>query len=123
MTDGRQDQDVTGLLLKGRRGDRVALEQLIPLVYQELRRIAGAQLRGERADHSLQPTALVHEAYLRLVRVDRMSVNDRAHFLALAAQLMRQVLVDHARRKKAGKRGGDATILGIDDRPDPTHPE
>ncbi len=115
MTDGRQDQDVTGLLLKWRRGDQVALEQLIPLVYQELRRIAGAQLRGERADHSLQPTALVHEAYLRLVRVDRMSVNDRAHFLALAAQLMRQVLVDHARRKKAGKRGGAATMVGIDD--------
>ena len=122
MTDGRQDQDVTGLLLKWRRGDRVALEQLIPLVYQELRRIAGAQLRGERADHSLQPTALVHEAYLRLVRVDRMSVNDRAHFLALAAQLMRQVLVDHARRKKAGKRGGDATIVGIDDLPIVTQP-
>jgi len=97
-------------------------EQLIPLVYQELRRIAGAQLRGERADHSLQPTALVHEAYLRLVRVDRMSVNDRAHFLALAAQLMRQVLVDHARRKKAGKRGGDATIVGIDDLPIVTQP-
>ena len=122
MTDGRQDQDVTGLLLKWRRGDRVALEQLIPLVYLELRRIAGAQLRGERADHSLQPTALVHEAYLRLVRVDRMSVNDRAHFLALAAQLMRQVLVDHARRKKAGKRGGDATIVGIDDLPIVTQP-
>jgi RNA polymerase sigma factor (TIGR02999 family) len=115
MTDGRQDQDVTGLLLKWRRGDKIALEQLIPLVYQELRRIAGAQLRGERVDHSLQPTALVHEAYLRLVRVDRMSVNDRAHFLALAAQLMRQVLVDHARRKKAGKRGGAATMVGIDD--------
>jgi RNA polymerase sigma factor (TIGR02999 family) len=115
MTDGRQDQDVTGLLLKWRRGDQVALEQLIPLVYKELRRIAGAQLRGERVDHSLQPTALVHEAYLRLVRVDRMSVNDRAHFLALAAQLMRQVLVDHARRKKAGKRGGGATMVGIDD--------
>ena len=115
MTDGRQDQDVTGLLLKWRRGDQVALEQLIPLVYQELRRIAGAQLRGERGDHSLQPTALVHEAYLRLVRVDRMSINDRAHFLALSAQLMRQVLVDHARRKKAGKRGGAATMVGIDD--------
>jgi RNA polymerase sigma factor (TIGR02999 family) len=122
MTDGRQDQDVTGLLLKWRRGDRVALEQLIPLVYQELRRIAGAQLRGERANHSLQPTALVHEAYLRLVRVDRMSVNDRAHFLALAAQLMRQVLVDHARRKKAGKRGGDVTMVGIDDLPIVTEP-
>ena len=115
MADARPDQDVTGLLIKWRRGDAVALERLIPLVYQELRRIAGAQLRGERADHSLQPTALVHEAYLRLVRVDRMSINGRAHFLALAAQLMRQVLVDHARRKHAGKRGGLATMVAIEE--------
>ena len=117
MAGESPDRDVTGLLLKWQRGDAVALDQLIPLVYKELRRIAGAQLRGERADHSLQPTALVHEAYLRLVRVDRMSTNDRAHFLALAAQLMRQVLVDHARRKKAGKRGGLATMIAIEGLP------
>ena len=114
MADNSRQQEVTGLLLEWRRGDQVALDRLIPLVYKELRRIAGAQLGRERAGHSLQPTALVHEAYLRLVRVDRMTITGRAHFLALAAQLMRQVLVDHARRKKAGKRGGPAAIVGLE---------
>jgi RNA polymerase sigma factor (TIGR02999 family) len=83
-------------------------------VYAELRKVAGAQLRRERAGHSLQATALVHEVYLRLVNVNRMTMESRAHFMAVAARLMRQILVDHARRKLAGKRGGRATMVSLD---------
>jgi RNA polymerase sigma factor (TIGR02999 family) len=109
------DQDVTKLLIEWRRGDEAALARLIPLVYQELRRVARARLRGEGSDHTLQTTALVHEAYMRLVDLDRMTLQNREHFFAMAARLMREILVDHARRKKALKRGGGATMLNVDD--------
>ena len=106
--------DVTELLLSWRQGDAAALDRLIPLVYDELRRVARRRLRGESPGHALQSTALVHEVYLRLVDVDRMTVKNRAHFFALAATLMRQILVDHARRQHADKRGGRATMLSLD---------
>jgi len=85
-----------------------SVDALLPLIYEELRRLARAQLRTERADHSLQPTALVHEVYLRLAKTTHLSIRDKNHFLALAARLMRQVLVDYARRRAAIKRGGRA---------------
>jgi RNA polymerase sigma factor (TIGR02999 family) len=107
------DNDVSALVRAWRHGDDHALDQLMPLVYDELRRIARAHLRREQAGHSLQPTALVHEVYLRLIKVDQMNVDGRAHFLALAARLMRQILVDHARRKRADKRGGGVTVVGL----------
>jgi len=107
--------DVTELLLSWRRGDAAALDRLIPVVYDELRRVARRQLRGESPGHALQATALVHEAYLRLVDVDRMTLTSRAHFFGVAATLMRQILVDHARRQRADKRGGGMTVLGLDE--------
>jgi RNA polymerase sigma factor (TIGR02999 family) len=109
------DPDVTNLLVEWRGGDGAALARLIPIVYGELRRVARARLRGEGSDHTLQTTALVHEAYLRLVGLDRMALQNRTHFFAMAARLMREILVDHARRKKALKRGGGVTVLGLED--------
>jgi len=99
-------QPVSALLSKWRTGDQEALQALIPLVYQELRRIAQHHLQQERPDHTLQSTALVHEAYLRLMKQGPAEVANRAHFLAVASQLMRQILVDHARGHRAAKRGG-----------------
>jgi RNA polymerase sigma factor (TIGR02999 family) len=99
-------QPVSALLCKWRAGDQEALQVLIPLVYQELRRIAQRQLRQERPDHTLQSTALVHEAYLRFMKQGPADIDNRGHFLAVASQLMRQILVDHARRHRAAKRGG-----------------
>jgi RNA polymerase sigma factor (TIGR02999 family) len=106
--------EVTELLLSWRQGDAAALDRLIPVVYDELRRVARRRLRGESPGHALQSTALVHEVYLRLVDVDRMTLKNRTHFFALAARLMRQILVDHARRQHADKRGGRATIVSLD---------
>ena len=83
-------------------------------MYDELRKVARGQLRREPAGHSLQATALVHEVYLRLVNVDQMTIEGRAHFLAVAARLMRQILVDHARRKRASKRGGDVGVVSLE---------
>jgi RNA polymerase sigma factor (TIGR02999 family) len=97
--------DVTTLLGEWSRGNRGALEQLLPMVYAELRRMAARQLRRERPGHTLQPTALVHEVYLRLVDQRRVDWHNRAHFFGVAAQVMRRILVDHARRQSAGKRG------------------
>jgi RNA polymerase sigma-70 factor (ECF subfamily) len=114
MTESSRPDDVTALLIEWRQGDPAALERLLPVMYAELRKVAGAHLRRERAGHSLQATALVHEVYLRLVNVNRMTLESRVHFMALAARLMRQILVDHARRKLAGKRGGAATIVSLD---------
>jgi RNA polymerase sigma factor (TIGR02999 family) len=105
---------VTALLLEWRQGDKGAFDRLVPVVYQELRRVARAHLKGERA-HSLQTTALVHEAYLRLVDLDRMTIDSRTHFFAVAARLMRQILVDHARKRLADKRGGGVTIVGLEE--------
>jgi RNA polymerase sigma factor (TIGR02999 family) len=99
-------QPVSALLSKWRAGDDEALQALIPVVYEELRRIAKHHLRQERPDHTLQSTALVHEAYLRLMKQGPVEVQNRAHFLGVASQLMRQILVDHARKHRAAKRGG-----------------
>jgi RNA polymerase sigma factor (TIGR02999 family) len=115
MVEPSRAEEVTGMIQAWQQGDELALQRLIPLVYQELRRVARARLRSEAPGHILQTTALVHEAYLRLVGVDHMDVHNRAHLLALAARLMRQILVDHARRKRAVKRGGDPTMISLDD--------
>jgi RNA polymerase sigma factor (TIGR02999 family) len=109
------DPGVTALLRDWRAGDEAALNRLVPLVERELHRIAGRLMRGERGGHSLQPTALVNEAYLRLFDVQHMDWHDRAHFLAMAARLMRRVLVDHARSKGYQKRGGDAVRVTFDE--------
>lgn len=93
------------LLRKWREGDRAALDELMPIVYQELRRIAQAQIQGERDGHTLQATVLVHEAFLRLSRGEPMDVLDASHFRGIAARVMRHILVDHARARSAGKRG------------------
>src|SRR5437867_10740194 len=95
--------EVTALLREWSAGDRQALERLMPLVYGELRKLAASHLRSERGNHTLQPTALVHEAYLRLVGQRSVSWANRAHFYGIAAQMMRRVLVDHARRRQAAK--------------------
>jgi len=97
---------ITQLLLAWSSGDRAALEELIPVVYPELRRIAARYLRRERVEHTLQPTALVHEAYVKLVDQERARWQNRAQFFGVAAQLMRRILVDHAREHAAEKRGG-----------------
>ena len=115
MPQSPHASDVTALLVEWRQGDTAALERLVPLVYAELRKLARAQLRHEQAGHSVQATALVHEVYLRLVHVNRMTVESRAHFMSIAARLMRQILVDRARRKLADKRGGTATLVSLDD--------
>jgi RNA polymerase sigma factor (TIGR02999 family) len=101
----REQSSITQLLHRLREGDKQTLDELIPLVYAELRRLAGGYLRGERQGHTLQPTALVHEAYLRLVGQDQPEYKSRSHFYGVAAHVMRQILVDHARRVKAAKRG------------------
>lgn len=97
--------DVTQALVALSGGDRRALDRLLPLVYEQLRQIAERQLRQERADHTLSPTALVHEAYLKLVQLDRISWEGRAHFFGACAQAMRRILISYARMKKAEKRG------------------
>lgn len=109
----------TQLLINLTKGDRGAVDALLPLVYSELRSLAGNYLRRERADHTLQPTALVHEAYLRLVDQTQVNWQNRAHFFGVAAQMMRRILVDHARAQLANKRGGnlekvawDETVVG-----------
>ena len=107
---------VTGLLRAWSQGDLEARERLMPLVYEELRRRAAAYLRRERKDHTLQPTALVHEAYLRLVGQQRVVWQNRAHFFGIAAQMMRRILVDHAKRQRRGKRFGGAVRVPLDDR-------
>ncbi len=107
--------DVTGLLLSWSDGDREAPAKLMPLVYDELRRLARDHLRRERPDHTLQPTALVNEVYMRLVDQRQVSWQTRAQFFGLAAQLMRHVLVDHARTRAAAKRGGLAHKLSLDE--------
>jgi RNA polymerase sigma-70 factor (ECF subfamily) len=106
---------VTGLLLAWGKGDEAALAQLIPLVHQELHDIARRCMAGERAGHSLQATALVNEAYLRLVDAKTVAWNDRAHFLAVSARIMRRILVDHARARQYQKRGGDAVRVTFDE--------
>jgi RNA polymerase sigma factor (TIGR02999 family) len=106
--------EVTLLLAELTQGNRDAEAELIPLVYKELRRIAGYYMRDERVSHTLQPTALVNEAFLRLVDQTRIDWRNRAHFFGVAAQLMRRVLVDHARERAAAKRGGQRARIDLD---------
>ncbi|HEX8396289.1 MAG TPA: sigma-70 family RNA polymerase sigma factor [Pyrinomonadaceae bacterium] len=110
-----QPEEVTVLLKAMTSGDENAPEKLLPIIYNDLRRLAGAYLSNERKDHTLQPTALVHEAYIRLVDWENVSWQNRAHFFAVAAQVMRRILVDHARGKKAEKRGGFGQLLSLDE--------
>ena len=106
---------VTQILLNWRAGEADAAARLMPLVYEELRRLARDYLRRERGDHTLQPTALVHEAYLRLVDDSRVNWQNRAHFYGIAAKLMRRILVDHARARNADKRGGLVPKVPLDE--------
>jgi RNA polymerase sigma-70 factor (ECF subfamily) len=107
-------EDASALLRAWSEGDQRALERLMPIVYEELRRLARRYMRGERSGHSLQTTALVNEAYTRLVDYKRMQWQDRAHFFAVSAQLMRRILVDHARRHNL-KRGGGVQHVSLDE--------
>jgi RNA polymerase sigma factor (TIGR02999 family) len=115
MMPGAETSGVTQLLLAWRGGDESALEKLTPIVYEELHRIARRCMAGERGEHSLQATALVNEAYLRLVDTRRVRWQGRSHFYAIAARLMRRILVDHARSRDARKRGGDARRVSLDE--------
>jgi RNA polymerase sigma factor (TIGR02999 family) len=110
-------ESVTELLARWNKGDSEARDALMPLVYAELRRLAKRHLARQRGDHTLQATALVHEAYLRLVNRKPAQWQDRAHFFALAAQMMRQILVDHARMRNAAKRGGGNLTVALDQDP------
>jgi len=114
LPDASPDQ-VTHLLVRWRAGDRAALDSLMPLVYEELRSLAGHYLRRERPNHTLQSTALVHEAYVRLIGQEAPEWQSRAHFFGVAARLMRQILVDHARSGRAAKRGGHSLKLALDE--------
>jgi RNA polymerase sigma factor (TIGR02999 family) len=119
-----QTHDVTQLLIEWREGDEGVVTRLMPLVYEELRRLARSYLQRERSDHTLQATALVHEAYLRMVDDAQTSWKDRAHFYGIAARVMRQILVDHARKHNAAKRGGLEEKLSLDEARDlPTKSE
>ena len=116
-------RDVTALLGDWSRGDRNALNQLLPLVYVELRRVARRQLLSERAGHTQQPTALVHEAFLRLVDQRSVDWQNRAHFFGVAANVMRRILVDHARRHDAKRRGDGLPRLSIEGATEPAAPD
>ena len=120
MPEGSSSPDrptphVTELLLAWGRGDRAARDELVPVGHQDLRRLARLQMRGERDNHTLQTTALVNEAFIRLVDLRRIRWQDRAHFLALSARLMRRILVDHARSRNTHKRGEGAMNVALDD--------
>lgn len=111
----RNSPEITEILRKWKGGDEQAPARLVPYVYEELRRLARLHLANERRDHTLQPTALVHEAYLRLVNQERAEWKNRAQFFGVAAQLMRRILVDYARAHTAAKRGGGAEHLSLDE--------
>lgn len=114
----QQTSETTELLRAWAGGDRNALEKLTPHVYRSLRRIAGRYMRNERAANTLQATALVHEAFLELLDITNVDWQHRAHFYAISAQIMRNILLDRARRRMAGKRGGSAERLNLDELPD-----
>ena len=109
-----ETQPITLLLQDFARGDKRALDRLVPLLYPELRKLARGYLHNERPGHTLQPTALVHEAYVRLVKQAQPDYRSRAHFMGVAAQVMRQILIDHARTRNAEKRGGGAAKVPFD---------
>lgn len=117
MLSGMQEppENITELLASYGRGNKESLDQLMPIVYDELRRQAARYLRREQAGHTLQTTALIHEAYVRLVDQRNMQWQNRAHFFGIAAQMMRRILVDHARSKKRVKRGGSEIRVSLDD--------
>lgn len=115
VTNNSPDNNVTKLLIKLTDGNEAVLEDLLPLIYDELRQLASRYLRRERRDHTLQPTALVHEAYMKLVDQTQVRWQNRAHFFGVAAQIMRRILVDHARRHTAEKRGGAAEVLPLEE--------
>ena len=108
-----ESRDVTQLLIQATSGDRAAMDELLPRIYGELRRLAGGYFKNERGNHTLEPTALVHEAYLRLVDQSRVQWQSRAHFLGVAANMMRRILIDHARRHSAEKRGKGFEIIPL----------
>jgi len=110
-----QPHEVTVLLEKWSLGDRDALDELMPLIYSELRRLAGSHFRRERADHTLQSTAVVHEAFMRLAGQREVRWQNRAHFYGIAAQMIRRILLDYARAHRAGKRGSGAVKLQLDE--------
>ena len=112
---GIAPQDFTQLLVNWRNGDKTALDRMTPVVYDELRRLARRFLAAERPDHTLQPTALVHEAYLRLVDQHAVDWQNRAHFLGVAASMMRRILINHARAQQAVKREGQANAVALED--------
>jgi len=109
-----QDQPITELLQEFASGDKGALDRLLPLIYPELRRLARSYMRNENPGHTLQATALVHEAYARLVKQEQPDYSNRAHFMGVAAQVMRQILIDHARSRDAGKRGGGMAKVSLE---------
>ena len=113
-----EQHEITQLLLAWRKGERSALDELIPLVQSELRRLARGYMRRQKPDHTLQTTALVNEAFLRLVDSDRVNWQDRNHFFAICAQLMRRILVDFARKKSSLKRGGDGVHITLNENVD-----
>ena len=121
--DGRSPSRVTQLLLDWSDGDARARAEVLPLVYDELRRLAALYLLRERHDHTLQPTALVHEAYLRLVDQRQVNWRNRAQFVGLAAVMMRRILVNYARDRAAGKRGGDLQRVPLSDADEPGRPQ
>jgi RNA polymerase sigma-70 factor, ECF subfamily len=114
MSQSPQEQPVTALLHQFASGDKTALDRLVPLIYPELRRLARGYMRNERPGHTLQPTALVHEAYARLLKQKQPDYSNRAHFMGVAAQVMRQILIDHARTRDAEKRGGGAINVSLE---------
>ena len=113
MTSEADQPRVTELLLAWGAGDQGAFDALLPIVYDDLRRQAARALRGESPEHTLQPTALVHEAYFRLVDQHRVQFQNRAHFFGVAAQMIRRILIDHARARRAAKRGGGGTYVTL----------
>jgi RNA polymerase sigma factor (TIGR02999 family) len=115
MKDGLTEQDLTGLLIEWRQGDEAALDKLTPLVYDEIRRIAHRYLQRERAGHTLQTTALVNEAYIRLAGSQNVAWQNRSHFFAVTAQVMRHILIDHARRRNYVKHGGEVRQVAFDE--------
>jgi len=118
ISPGSQTEPVTQILDSVRDGRTGAAEQLFRIVYDELRKLAAVQMRSERAGHTLQPTALVHEAFMRLVKDDQARWSNRAHFFGAAAEAMRRILVDHARARLAVRRGGDRRKVSLEDTPD-----
>jgi RNA polymerase sigma factor (TIGR02999 family) len=116
------DRDITRLLIQWKDGSADALDQLLPLVYDELRALARSYLRRERREHTLQATALVHELFLRFAHEGRTDWQDRSHFFGIAARAMRQILVAHARQHSAQKRGGGVNHVALSDVPDPADP-